>query len=56
MKNIWNDFPDENKADLFSLDEDLFLKIGVMLIEEYEKEFGNQSIFILQIRYIQKKN
>lgn len=41
-----NDFPDENKVTLLSTEEDLFMKIGGIFIEEYEKEFGNQQFYI----------
>lgn len=42
----WCGFPEKNHATLLSPEEDLFLTIGGMFIEEYEKEFGKQKFYI----------
>lgn len=42
----WCGFPEKNHATLLSPEEDLFLTIGGMYIEEYEKEFGKQKFYI----------
>ena len=45
-KLSWCGFPEKNHGTLLSPEEDLFMTIGGMYIEEYEKEFGTQKFYI----------
>lgn len=42
----WGGFPEKNRASILSAADPLFVKIGTMFIEEWEKEFGKCQYYL----------